>query len=167
MEVYILRHGIAEKMGSDGSDAERALTPKGRQKLRQVLRLVRAAAVRPSVILTSPLVRAVQTAEVAAEMFAHHHELVRTTALLPTASPQDVWQELRSRKNEPELLLVGHEPLLSQVVGYLLGTPGLRVDLKKAGLIRIRLERFTPAPSGILKWVLTPKLAPLQLPVPK
>ncbi len=115
----------------------------------------------PSVILTSPLVRAVQTAEVAAEMFAHHHELVRTTALLPTASPQDVWQELRSRKNEPELLLVGHEPLLSQVVGYLLGTPDLRVDLKKAGLIRIRLERFAPAPSGILKWVLTPKLAPL------
>src|SRR5262249_13161387 len=135
MKVYILRHGIAEKMGSDGSDAERALTPRGRQKLRQVLRLARAAAVRPSVILTSPLVRAVQTAEVAAEMFAHQRELVRTTALLPTASPQDVWQELRSRKNEQELLLVGHKPLLSQVVGYLLGAPGSarRVEESRTG----------------------------------
>src|SRR5215831_5241928 len=112
MEVYILRHGIAEKMGSGGSDAERALTPKGRQKLRQVMRLARAAAVRPSIILTSPLVRAVQTAEVAAAIFAYRREVVRTNVLLPTASPQEVWQELRSRKNEPELLLVGHEPLL-------------------------------------------------------
>jgi phosphohistidine phosphatase len=159
MEVYILRHGVAEKLGPGGSDAERALTPKGRQKLRQVMRLVRAAAVRPSVILTSPLLRAVQTAEVAAAIFAYRREVVRTNALLPTASPQEVWQELRSRKNEPELLLIGHEPLLSQVVGYLLGAPGLRVELKKAGLVRIQIERFTPAPSGTLQWFLTPKLA--------
>lgn len=159
MEVYILRHGIAEEVGPDGSDAKRALTPKGRQKLRQVLRLARAAAVRPSLILTSPLLRAVQTAEVAVEMFAYHHELVQTPALLPTASPQEVWQELRARKNERAPLLVGHEPSLSQIVGYLLGTPDLRLELKKAGLVRIDLEKFGPAPSGILKWVLAPKLA--------
>ena len=159
MDVYILRHGIAEDLSSGGSDAERALTPKGRQKLRQVLRLARAAAIRPSVILTSPLVRAVQTAEVAAAIFAYRREVVRTNALLPTASPQAIWQELRSRKNEPALLLVGHEPLLSQVVGYLLGTPGLRVALKKAGLVRIHIESFSAAPSGTLQWLLSPKLA--------
>jgi phosphohistidine phosphatase len=159
MEVYILRHGIAEKVGPDGSDAKRALTSKGRQKLRQVLRLAHAAAVHPSLILTSPLLRAVQTAEVAAEIFAYHHELVQTPALLPTASPQNVWKELRSRKNERALLLVGHEPSLSQIVGYLLGTPDLRLELKKAGLVRLDLEKFGPAPSGILKWVLAPKLA--------
>jgi phosphohistidine phosphatase len=159
MEVYILRHGIAEKLGPGGSDAERALTPKGRQKLRQVLRRARAAAMRPSIILTSPLVRAVQTAEVAAAIFAYRQEVVQTNALLPTASPQEVWQELRARKNEPELLLVGHEPFLSQVTGYLLGAPGLRVELKKAGIVKIQIERFTPAPSGTLQWLLAPKLA--------
>ena len=159
MEVYLLRHGIAEKVGPDGTDAKRALTPKGRRKLRRVLRLVRAAAVHPSIILTSPLLRAVQTAEVAAEIFAYPHELVQTTALLPTAAPQDVWQELCSRKKEQAPLLVGHEPSLSQIVGYLLGAPDLRIELKKAGLVRIDLEKFGPAPSGILKWVLAPKLA--------
>src|SRR4051794_7259092 len=110
MEVYILRHGIAEKVGPDGSDAKRALIPKGRQKVRQVLHLARAAAVRPSLILTSPLLRAVQTAEVAAEVLAYQHELVQTSALLPTASPHALWQELRSHKNERAPLLVGHEP---------------------------------------------------------
>jgi len=159
MEVYILRHGIAEQVGPNGSDADRALTPKGRQKLRRVLRLVRAAGVRPSIVLTSPLLRAVQTAEVAAEIFAYQHELVQTPALLPTVSPKDVWQELRVRKNQQAPLLVGHEPSLSQIAAYLLGTPDLRIELKKAGLVRVDLEKFGPAPSGILKWVLAPKLA--------
>ena len=159
MEVYILRHGIAEKTRAGGSDAERALTREGRQKLRQVLRLARSAEVNPSLILTSPLVRAVQTAEVAAEIFAYRHAVVRTDALLPSASPQEVWQELRSHKNEPELLLVGHEPLLSQAASHLLGTPGLRIELKKAGLVRLSLDRFGPQPCGVLKWLLTPKVA--------
>jgi phosphohistidine phosphatase len=160
MEVYILRHGIAEKVGPDGSDAKRALTPRGRKQLRKVLRLAHAVAVRPSVILTSPLVRAVQTAEVAAEMLDYQGELVRTPTLLPTTSPQKVWQDLRARKNEQTLLLVGHEPSLSQIVAHLLGTPNLRIDLKKAGLVRIHLEKFAPAPAGILQWLLAPKLVP-------
>jgi len=159
MELYILRHGIAEKTRAGGSDAERALTREGRQKLRQVLRLARSAEVNPSLILTSPLVRAVQTAEVAAEIFPYQHEVVRTDALLPTASPQEVWQELRSHKQEPELLLVGHEPLLSQAVSHLLGAPGLRVELKKAGLVRLSIDRFGSQPCGVLKWLLTPKVA--------
>jgi phosphohistidine phosphatase SixA len=70
-----------------------------------------------------------------------------------------VWQELRARKNEPRVLLVGHEPLLSQVTGYLVGTPDLRIELKKAGLVKIQIERFTPAPTGTLQWLLAPKLA--------
>jgi phosphohistidine phosphatase len=159
MDVYILRHGIAERARPGGADAERALTPKGRQKLREVLRLARAVAGCPSLILTSPLVRAIQTAEIAAALFAYRQEVVQTDALLPTAAPEEVWQELRSRKNEPEVLLVGHEPLLSQIIGYLLGAPGLRVELKKAGLARIHIESFSSAPSGTLQWLLPPKLA--------
>jgi phosphohistidine phosphatase SixA len=96
---------------------------------------------------------------VAAEIFAYQHELVQTPALLPTGSPQEVWQELRARKTEPAPLLVGHEPLLSQIAGYLLGTPNLRLDLRKAGLVRIDLEKFGSMPAGILQWVLAPKLA--------
>lgn len=159
MEVYLLRHGIAEATRVGSSDAERALTQKGRRKLLQVLSLARSVVTRPSLILTSPLVRAVQTAEVAAEVFAYQGELMRTKVLLPTASPQSVWQELRAHQKEQKLLLVGHEPSLSQVIGYLLGAPRLRVDLKKAGLVRIDIENFAPLPSGTLKWFVTHKLA--------
>jgi phosphohistidine phosphatase len=163
MEVYLLRHGIAADDRSGSADAERALTRKGRQKLRQVLSSVRSAVTRPSLILTSPLVRAVQTAEVAAEVFAYQGALLRTKALLPTASPQGVWQELRAHQREQKLLLVGHEPLLSQAVSYLLAAPRLRVDFKKAGLVRIDIESFSTTPSGILKWFVTPKLSTSRL----
>lgn len=163
MEIYLLRHGIAEETKLGSADATRALTQKGRQKLRQVLSLVRSAVARPSLILTSPLVRAVQTAEVAAEVFAYQGELLRTKALLPTASPQGVWQELRAHQKEQKLLLVGHEPLLSQIVSYLLAAPRLRVDLKKAGLVRIDVETFSAVPSGTLKWFVTPKLSTSRL----
>ena len=70
MQIYILRHGIAEDAGPGQSDSERALTSEGKKKLRNVLRAAHEAGVTPALILTSPLKRAVQTAELAAEILA-------------------------------------------------------------------------------------------------
>jgi len=159
MEIYVFRHGIAEDAPPGGSDAQRALTDEGREKLRRVLRRAKAAGVAPSLILSSPLVRAVQTAEIAAEFLSYEGELVLTKALVPEGNPRGVWEEIRARRGQPSVLVAGHEPLLSQVVAYLLGSPSVQVEMKKGALVRIDIEGFRPDPRGVLMWMLTPKLA--------
>jgi phosphohistidine phosphatase len=159
MVIYLLRHGIAEDRSPTGSDAGRRLTDEGKEKLRRVLSRARGAKVQPSLILTSPLVRAIQTAEIAAEELRYTGPLVRTDALVPESSPQDVWEEIRGRRGEDALLLAGHEPLFSATTAYLLGAPSLQIDFKKGALARIDLERFSGEPRGVLQWILTPKLA--------
>ena len=89
MEIYILRHGVAEEPQTGQPDSERALTPDGRKKLRNVLRTAAAAGVAPSLILTSPYKRALQTAQLAAEILDYKGELLRTKALEPGSSPED------------------------------------------------------------------------------
>jgi phosphohistidine phosphatase len=157
VRVYILRHGIAEEAAAGGSDAARALTAEGRQKLRVVLQRARAARVRPSIILTSPLKRALQTAEIAAAVLGVKRELTTTSALAPSSTPQRVWSEIRALHNE-RVLVVGHEPLLSHVVGFLLRCPALQLDLKKGALVSLQVDTGESEPRGTLKWVLTHKL---------
>ena len=158
MQIYILRHGIAEDAAPGGSDADRALTREGKEKLRRVLQCAHAAGVRPSLILTSPLKRALETAELAASILNVKRDLIKTSALSPASSPQRVWSEVRAHKTE-ELLIAGHEPLLSRFVAFLLRCPALRLDLKKGAMVRVDIETVGPEPHGVLKWILTPKLA--------
>jgi len=158
LRIYVLRHGIAEDAAPGGTDAERALTPEGKQKLRAVLERARRARVRPDVILTSPLKRSVETAEIAAAVLGYKGELARTNALVPSSSPDKVWKELRTRKVET-ILLAGHEPLLSLLVAYLLGFPAVQVRMKKAALVSIEVENGEAQPRGVLQWMMIPKLA--------
>jgi phosphohistidine phosphatase len=159
MELYLLRHGIAELRQPSRPDAQRALTEDGKVKLRKVLARAKKAGVAPSLILTSPYTRALQTAELAAEVLGYQGQIVKTPALLPGGSPPAIWAEIRSRPNERAVLLSGHEPLLSEAAAYLLNAPTLKMDLKKGALVRIDLERVTAEPQGELKWLLTPKTA--------
>ena len=159
MEIYILRHGIAEDGQAGQPDSERALTPDGRKKLRSVLREAASAGVAPSLILTSPYKRALQTAQLAAEILDYKGELLRTKALEPGATPKAVWDEIRVHKDEARVLLAGHEPLFSRLTAYLLGSANLQLDFKKGAIVCIELERFPAEPHGVLRWMLTPKLA--------
>jgi phosphohistidine phosphatase len=159
MQVYILRHGIAEDIKPGGSDADRALTNEGRKKLREVLRLAEKADVVPSLIITSPLIRAVQTAEAVIEVLGYANDLLRTEALLPSSEPEDVWQEIRTQQGVMQLMIVGHEPLLSRLIAFLLNSSALMIDVKKGALIRIDIDSFGPQPRGLLKWMVVPKLA--------
>jgi phosphohistidine phosphatase len=118
-----------------------------------------AAGVEPSLILSSPLIRAVQTAEIAAEVLNYAGKIVKADSLTPDSSPRDVWEEIRSRKDEAALLLAGHEPLYSATTAYLLGSTRSMVDFRKAGLVRIDVQGFGATPGGVLQWMLTPKLA--------
>ncbi len=159
MEVYLLRHAVAEEPQIGQPDAERALTPDGRKKLRNVLRAAASAGVAPSLVLTSPYKRALQTAQMAVEMLDYKGELLRTKALEPGSTPKSVWDEIRDHKDESRILLVGHEPLFGRLMAFLLGAPNLQVDFKKGAIACIEIERFPAEPHGVLRWILTSKLA--------
>lgn len=159
MQIYLLRHGIAEDGKPGSPDSERALTDDGRARLRRVLKRARSADVCPTLILSSPYKRAVQTAEIAADVFRYRGDLVQSGAFVPEASPEQAWQEIRLYANEAAVLVASHEPLMGNAVGYLLGCPSLQVDMKKAALVRIDVERTGAEPRGVLKWMLTPALS--------
>ena len=156
MQIYLLRHGIAEDGKPGRPDSERALTGEGKEKLRRVLRRARAAACSPGLILSSPYRRAVETAAVAADVLGYRQDVLNTQALVPEAQPQEIWDELRVHKDEAAILLASHEPLMSTLAAYLLRSPGLQVDMKKAALLRVDCGRFGAEPQGVLKWMLTP-----------
>jgi phosphohistidine phosphatase len=158
MQVHLLRHGTAEDIRTGGSDFARKLTPAGREEVRHAIECARSA-MAPTLILTSPFARAMETAEIAAAVVSYTGNIVRTEALVPNASPDLVWQEIRSRPDESQILLAGHEPLLSQFTAYLLNCPTLQVDMRKATLVRIDIDRFAGKPSGLLKWVLPPDIS--------
>lgn len=159
MEIYIFRHGTAEEPQAGQPDSERVLTPDGRKKLRNVLRVAASAGVAPSLILSSPFKRALQSAQMAAEILDYRGEVLRTKALEPGGSPKTVWDEIRVHKDEPRILLSGHEPLFSRLTAYLLGSPNLQVEFKKGAIVCVELERFPAEPHGVLRWMLTSKLA--------
>jgi len=110
-------------------------------------------------ILSSPLKRALQTAEVAAEVLGYEGKIARTDSLVPETSPQNTWKDLRGRGGENAILLASHEPLMSSLAAFLLNSPALAIDMKKAALMRIDMDRLTPDPRGVLKWMLTPAIA--------
>lgn len=158
MEIYLLRHGIAEDTSAGGGDADRALTGQGKKKLRSVLEAAADAGVCPALIITSPYRRAVQTAEIAAEVLEYKGDLLRSRALLPESEASQVWEEIRLHKDVDAVLLAGHEPLFSATVAYLLGCATLQVDFKKGALARVDTDSFGAHPRCVLKWLLTPRL---------
>ena len=158
MEIYILRHGLAEEAHGGMRDADRPLTPEGTKKLLPVLRRARAIDVQPPVILTSPYRRARETAQVAAEALRGEPKLVECRALIPDSSPEAVWDEIRNHKSDKQIMVVGHEPLLSSVYAYLMGAASAQIDVKKGSLGRIDVDRFNGQPRGVLRWLIHPKL---------
>jgi phosphohistidine phosphatase len=159
VDVFLLRHGIAEDPKPGESDSARALTAEGRRKLGEVLDVARRADVQPSLILTSPFRRAIETADLAAKVLGYSGHVLKTRALQPDSNPEDVWQEMRGHRSEASLLLAGHEPLFASLAAYLLGAPSVQVDFKKGGLLKLTVDSFPPHPRGVLNWYLTPKLA--------
>ncbi len=159
MELYLLRHGIAEEGHAGTPDADRGLTAEGRRKLRQVLTRAAQAGVNPDLILSSPLKRARQTAEIAKQELGYKEAISLSSALIPSAHPKDAWTEIRAHAGVDCLLLVGHNPLFSTLAAFLLGTPDAQIDFKKGSIMRIEFEHPTLQPRGVLRWYLTPRLA--------
>ncbi|MBI5482487.1 MAG: phosphohistidine phosphatase SixA [Deltaproteobacteria bacterium] len=160
MLICLMRHGIAQDRDDPESppDPDRQLTRKGAERARQVARGLRALGVRPGAVLTSPYLRAVQTAAVAARgLGVDEEQLVQTEALLPDGDPAQVFAELLEVEAE-EVLLVGHAPNLDEVLAFALGggrAPFTR--LKKAGAACVAVDSLA-APRGQLEWLLEPRV---------
>ncbi len=159
MEIYLLRHGIAEDCAPGARDADRALTKEGRAKLRGVLQTAAKAGVAPALILTSPYARAVQTARIAQEILGCGGDPVLAAELTPDGDPAAVWSEIRAHRDAGQILLASHQPLLGELAAWLIGGPTSMIDVKKGSLIRIDVDTFGPHPRGVLRWLLTAKLA--------
>jgi phosphohistidine phosphatase len=158
MELYLLRHGSSERARAGEPDSERPLTADGEHEIRRVVAAAKLAGACPTLILSSPYRRAMQSARIAADLLDYKGPVLASDALTPDADPPAVWEEVRVHRSEAALLLAGHEPLFSACAAHLLGSPDLQVDFPKAGLLRIEFERFVAEPRGILKWMLAPDL---------
>jgi phosphohistidine phosphatase len=159
MQVYLLRHGIAEEGGPTMNDGDRALTAEGRRKLKQVLTHVADAGIKTDLIISSPLKRAQQTAEIARSCLKCREDVLFTRALAPGASQEGVWEEIKVHRDQNALMLVGHNPLFSYLGGYLMGAHNLQVDFKKGAVMCLDFESVGSKPRGTLRWYLTARLA--------
>jgi len=161
MNLYILRHGIAVERGDPGfkTDADRPLLPKGRRQLGQIAAALRNMDVNFELILSSPFLRARQTAEIVARSFKAKKRLAFSDALTPDGDPKVLIRQLNELAPAPEnVLLVGHEPYLSRLVALLISggeTAGL--ELKKGGLCKLEAEALRSGRCATLAWLLTPK----------
>jgi phosphohistidine phosphatase len=158
LELYLIRHGIAAERGKEWpDDSKRPLTPDGISRLRKTARGLNAIGVGFDQIVTSPLVRTRQTADIFAEELKATPPVVTADALAPAGTPASVIQEIARHVRKPRVALVGHEPNLGELAAQLIGsrTP---LEFKKGGICRIDFDVLPPKGAGALRWFLTPKI---------
>ena len=152
MKLYFLRHGKADWPDWDKPDDERPLTKEGRREMERIAKFLRELKVEPAVVLSSPLPRAKQTAEYAADALSI--ELREEPALRPGFSAAKL-RTLLKRAEGGDLMIVGHEPDFTTVIRALTGGD---VRLGKGGIARVDLPSGTPV-DGRLIWLIPPKIA--------
>jgi phosphohistidine phosphatase len=162
MNLYLMRHGIALPADdpSVAHDGDRPLTPKGIKRTRKAARGLRRLNIPFDVILTSPVLRARQTADAVAGELGAEAVVKEISSLAPESTVDHLLFGLTRYKNHEHLLLVGHEPLLSNALSHLLGGKSARsvhVEFKKSALCRVEIDDLPPSNPGKLHWFLTPK----------
>ena len=157
MEIYILRHGIAVERGTPGykRDSDRPLTKEGEEKMHQIADAMLGMELKFDLILSSPYVRAGQTARIVAGEL--DEEVTFTDSLEPDGSALDLIAEINDEKPQ-RVLLVGHEPDLSRLISVLVtGGTEAAIELKKGSLCKLTSGKLTFGQCATLYWLLTPK----------
>lgn len=156
--LYLVRHAVAaERSDKWADDAERPLTHEGAARMRQIAKGLDALGVEVDLVLTSPLRRAAQTAEILAAGLGRHPEVVVLEALGPGGTPARVVDALLPHGKARSIALVGHQPDLGELAAWLLGAR-MPLPFKKGGVCRIDVPDWPPARQGELVWFGTPKM---------
>jgi phosphohistidine phosphatase len=159
MNLYIIRHGIAADLGTAGvyKDHQRPLTDVGRKKMRVIARGLRACNVQLNQILSSPYLRARETAKILADEFKMKDRLAFSENLVPIGSADELIAEITQKYPLDSLALVGHEPSLSALISFLLtGQPTASIMMKKGGVCCLTMTDMRLPGSATLEWLLTP-----------
>ncbi len=161
MDLYVLRHGLAGTRGSPEypNDDERPLTSRGVRRMIRQTRGLRSIGLSVDVIITSPLTRAAQTAEIVHQGLDESIRLTVSEALAPTGDPAALMAQLAmDRPSVDRVMIVGHEPYLSGLISVL-ATGGTEpvIRLKKGALCKLRVPIPKHGRCGWIEWFLTPK----------
>lgn len=159
MNLYVIRHAIAVDEGTSEyeSDSERPLTDKGRKKMRQIAKSLRNLGVEFDLILSSPYVRARETAEILADVFKMKKKLHFSDNLIPLGNPELLITEVNEKYPVNSLAVVGHEPHLSTLMGLLVAENAkIDVTLKKGGVCYLSADDLHQEHRATLEWLLTP-----------
>ncbi len=159
MELFILRHGEAGKaLPPSPKEFQRPLTEAGRKRIEDVGESLKEWNINFDKILTSPLRRAKETAETVAKVLGIEDRLVDSNDLKPEGNRLELYKALSKMKVQDSVLIVGHEPYLSILIGDIIAAnPNSHISLKKGGIAKIEIETFSPRISGELRWLLTPR----------
>jgi phosphohistidine phosphatase len=159
MNIYLIRHAIAVEAGTaEYEDNQRPLTDKGRKRMRQIARGLRALEVEFDLILSSPYVRARETAEILADVFKMKKKIAFSENLIPMAGPELLIPEISDKYAVDSIALVGHEPHLSALIGLLTSdNRNIDIGLKKGGVCYLEADDLHhDNHRASLEWLLTP-----------
>jgi phosphohistidine phosphatase len=155
MDLYLIRHAIAVDEFED--DSQRPLTDKGRKKMRQIAKGLRALGVEFDLILSSPYARARETAEILAEVFKMKSEIKFSDHLVPAGDLNLLISELNEISDVDSIALVGHEPFLTALIGLLVSdNVSVDITLKKGGVCRLSADDLHHTRKATMDWLLTP-----------
>jgi phosphohistidine phosphatase len=158
LELYLIRHGAAAARGDEfPDDSKRPLTSQGIARLRKEARALDALGVVFDEILTSPLLRTRQTADVFAETMKAKPSVATADALAPDGTPAAVIREISGHATKTRLALVGHEPNIGELAAHLIGCRH-PIPFKKGAVCRIDFDVLPPKGTGQLRWFLTPRI---------
>jgi phosphohistidine phosphatase len=158
LELYLIRHGVAAERGEEfPDDSKRPLTSDGIARLRKEAKALDELGVQFDQVLTSPLVRARQTADVFAETMKSKPPIAIIDALTPAGSPAAVIQDLGKYMRKASIALVGHEPNMGELAAFLIGAK-MPLPFKKGAICRIDFTVFPPKGKGALCWFVTPRM---------
>ena len=158
VELYLIRHGIAEERGPKWpDDSKRPLTGKGITALKQEAKALAALGISFDLIISSPLTRTRQTANVFAEHLPEKPAVELSDSLTPAGTPSAVIQEMARHSRKARIALVGHEPNIGELAARLIGARS-PIEFKKGAICRIDLEALPPKAPGMLRWFLPPRI---------
>lgn len=152
MKLVVVRHAAAVERNPDISEETRYLTPEGRAFFRKTARTMLKNGVEPGLILTSPLLRAVQTADILAETLVYSGPFVVRNELRPGFDMKSLDKLLDDYRSVDELVLVGHEPDLSTIIAYLISRPG-GFNFKKGAAVKLKIDPSHLPDSTAFKWL--------------